>query len=406
MNFVRIRPNAPHSGVHPFTRRALAFLVVAIAAAAQVPPPSTPVDAEGRVRGGGAGRGSPPLSSPEVLPDGRATFRLRAPKATQVSVTGDMWLQQNSAEMARDASGVWSVTVGPLTPDIYGYSFVVDGVTMSDPSNGSIHPGVRSSLRSSFRAPGEQEAFLELQAAPHGEVRIVYFRAESLGGKICRMHVYVPPGYDNSEATYPVLYLIHGAGEDDSGWVDVGMANIILDNLIAQGKAKPMIVVMPTYQRLASTDSPGAVSANYSLFAKSFAQDILPFVEKNYRVIAKPEGRAFGGLSPPDVVPDTLIPILDKFNYWLVTSNGLRQARMDYYDRQYPGVLNNPANTKRVKLLIGDGSNAGITIAESRWMAAEFKRRGYDVTFYQTEGTHSWPAFRRYLNELAPKLFR
>ena len=385
-----------------------ALLVVAMAAAAQAPPPATPApNAAGPVGRGGGGRGGPPaINSPEVLPDGRVVFLLRAPKATQVTLTGDLWLQQTATEMTRNADGLWSVTVGPLAPDVYGYSFVVDGVTMSDPSNGWIQPGVRSSLRSSFRVPGQQESFLEVQPVPHGDVRIVYFKADSLGGKICRMHIYFPPGYDNSKATYPVLYLIHGAGEDDSGWVDVGMANIILDNLIAQGKAKPMLVVMPTYQRLSSSASTGTAAANYALFAKSFAQDILPFIEKNYRVIPKPEARAFGGLSPPDVVPDTLIPILDKFNYWMCTSNGLRQSRMDYYDQQYPGVLNNPANTKRVKLLMADGSNAGLTIAESRWMAAEFKRRGYDVDLWETEGSHSWPWFRRYLNELAPKMFR
>ena len=390
-------------------KRVPIFLMITLSAAAQGPPPAIPApNAAGQGGRAGAGRGgAPAVHSPEVLPDRRVVFRLQAPNATQVRLTGDLWLNQTVTDMTRDANGVWSVTLGPLMPDIYGYSFVVDGVTMSDPSNGWIQPGVRSSLRSSVRVPGEQEAFLELQPAiPHGDVRIVYFKAASLDGKIGRMHIYFPPGYDTSKAKYPVLYLIHGAGEDDSGWVTVGMANIILDNLIAQGKAKPMIVVMPTYQRLAPADSTGTAASNYALFAKSFAQDILPFVEKNYRVIAKPEARAFGGLSPPDVVPDTLIPILGKFGYWLTTSNGLRQARMDYYDQQYPGVLNNPANTKRVKLLMGDGSNAGLTIAESKWMADEFKRRGYDVTFYQTEGTHSWPWFRRYLNELAPKMFR
>jgi len=300
---------------------------------------------------------------------------------------------------------VWSITVGPLTPDVYGYSFILDGVTISDPSNGWVKPGVRSSSQSAFRVPGEEEQFLEVLPVPHGEVRIVYFKAESLG-KIRRMHVYLPPGYDTSKARYPVLYLIHGAGEEDDGWISVGMANIILDNLIAQGKAKPMIVVMPSYQGLAPQSSAAAVAANYPVFAKSFAQDILPFVEKTYRVIAKPEARAFGGMSPPDIVPDTLIPILDKFNYWLCTSNGLRESRMAYYDKQFPGVLTNPANTKRVKVLIGDGSNATVTFAESTYLAGELKRRGFDVTFYQTEGTHSWPWFRRYLNELAPKLFR
>ena len=239
---------------------------------------------------------------------------------------------------------------------------------------------------------------------PHGDVRIVYFKAESVG-KIRRMHIYFPPGYDTSKDRYPVLYLIHGASEDDEGWTALGMANIIMDNLIAQGKAKPMIVVMPSYQGLAPGGSAARVQENYPLFAKSFAQDILPFVEKTYRVIAKPEARALGGLSPPDIVPDTIIPILDKFGYWLCTSNGMRESRMAYYDKQFPGVLNNPANTKRVKVLMGDGSNA-MTFTESTYMAGEFKRRGYDVTFYQTDGTHSWPWFRRYLNELAPKLFR
>jgi enterochelin esterase-like enzyme len=388
-------------------RRVLLFLVVALAAAAQAEPPSTlPPNAAGQAGRGGPGRGGPPaLNSPEVLPDRRVVFRLRAPKATEVTLTGDLWLNQTVEKMTRGAEGVWSVTVGPLAPDVYGYSFAIDSVTISDPSNGWIQPGVRSSLRSSFRVPGEREAFLEVQPVPHGDVRIVYYNAESLG-KICRMHIYLPPGYDTGKARYPVLCLIHGAGEDDSGWVTVGMANIILDNLIAQGKAKPMIVVMPTYQGLAPGASAARLAENYPVFARSFAQDILPFVEKNYRTIAKPEARAFGGLSPPDVVPDTLIPILGKFNYWLCTSNGLRESRMEYYDKQYPGVLNSQANTKRVKLLMGDGSNAGLTIAESTYMAGEFKRRGYDVTFYQTEGTHSWPWFRRYLNELAPKMFR
>ena len=385
----------------------LLILAVSLAASAQGQPPAAQiVDDTGQIVRGRAGRGGPPpVTSPEVLPDRRVVFRLRAPKATEVNLTGDLWPKQNVVEkMTRDDAGLWSITVGPLTPDVYGYSFVIDGVTISDPSNGWIQPGVRSSVRSSVRVPGEEEAFLEVRPVPHGDVRIVYFNAESLG-KICRMHIYLPPGYDTSKARYPVLYLIHGAGEDDSGWTTVGLANIILDNLIAEGKAKPMIVVMPTYQGLAPGASAAMVRENYPLFAKSFAQDILPFVEKNYRVIAKPEAQALGGLSPPDIVPDTIIPILGKFNYWLCTSNGLRAARMAYYDKQFPGVLNDPANTKRVKLLLGDGANA-MTFTESTYMAGEFKRRGYDVTFYQTEGTHSFPWFRRYLNELAPKLFR
>jgi enterochelin esterase-like enzyme len=385
-------------------KRLLPPLLLALALAQGQPPaPGANTGPAGR---GGAGRGgAPAVVSPEILPDHRVTFRLRAPKATEVILTGDLWLKQGVTEkMTRDAAGIWSVTLGPLAPDIYSYAFNIDGVTVSDPANGWVFPGARSSSLSAFRITGPEDAFQEVQAVPHGEVRIVYFKSESVR-QIRRMRIYFPPGYETSKSRYPVLYLIHGASEDDEGWTSLGMANIIMDNLIAQGKAKPMLVVMPSYQGLAPGSSVARVQENYPLFASSFAKDILPFVEKTYRVIAKPEARALGGLSPPDIVPDTIIPILDKFGYWLCTSNGLRQARMDYYDQQFPGVLNNPANTKRVKLLMGDGSNA-MTFTEATYMSGEFKRRGYDVTFYQTDGSHSYRWFRRYLNELAPKLFR
>lgn len=361
-------------------------------------------DSEGRIIRGMFIGGAAPIVSPEVLPDKRVTFRLRAPNATQVRVTGEILPSQNDGTMVRDDNGVWSVTIGPLTPDVYGYSFNVDGVTISDPVNNWVFTGVRSSSQSGVFVTGEGAEFLEVKDVPHGDLRIVYFKAESVD-KVCRMRIYFPPGYDSSNERYPVLYLTHGAPEDDESWTSIGMANIIMDNLIAQGKAKSMIIVMPSYQGLAPGASAARVQENYPYFAKSFALDIMPFVEKNYRVIEAPEGRAFGGLSPPDVVPDAIIPILDKIGYWLCTSNGLRAARMEYYDRQYPGVLNDPNNTKRVKLLIGDGSNA-MTFTESQYMAEEFKRRGYDVTYYQTDGTHSWRWFRHYLNELAPKLFR
>jgi enterochelin esterase-like enzyme len=384
----------------------ISFCLIITAFAQGQAPSTMQTDSEGRIIRRGLGRGgAAPVASPEVLSDRRVVFRLRAPRATEVSLTGEVLPSQTSGTMTRDDSGVWSVTIGPLTPDVYGYSFNVDGVTISDPASGWVFTSVRSSSQSAVRVPGPEEEFLEIKNVPHGDVRAVYFNAESLGGKVRRMHIYCPPGYDTSKERYPVLYLIHGAPEDDDSWINIGLANIIIDNLIAQGKAKPMIIVMPSYQGLSVGASAARVQDNYPIFAKSFALDIMPFIEKNYRVIEAPEGRAFGGLSPPDVVPDTIIPILDKIGYWLCTSNGLRAARMDYYDKQYPGVLSDPNNTKRVKLLMGDGTNA-MTFTESQYMAGEFKRRGYDVTYYQTDGTHSWRWFRHYLNELAPKLFR
>ena len=222
-------------------RRVFPFLVMVLAAVAQGQPPATmPPNDVGRIARGGPGRGGPPpIVSPEVLPDRRVVFRLRAPKANEVNLTGDLWAKQTVVEkMTRDAEGVCSITVGPLTPDVYGYSSIIDGVTISDPSNGWVRHGVRSSSQSAFRVPGEQEQFLEVPPVPHGDVRIVYFKAESLG-KIRRMHVYLPPGYDTSKARYPVLYLIHGAGKEDDGWISTGMANIILDNLMV-GRRGPL----------------------------------------------------------------------------------------------------------------------------------------------------------------------
>ena len=360
---------------------------------------------EGRAAAPQAATAKPaPVVSPQVLPDRRVTFRLRAPNAGEVTITGDFWLVQTWTEkLVKDDQGVWSVTLGPFSPDLYSYSFSVDGTSIPDPVNGFIKPGV-SSTQSMFLVPGEQTALLEARPVPHGDVRIVHYQSAVAAG-VRRMHIYVPPGYDTGKSRYPVMYLLHGGGDDDGGWVAVGRANLILDNLIAQGRAKPMIVVMPSIWVLDPPVPADRRDANNALFAKLLFQDVMPYVEKNYRALTSPKSRAFGGLSYPNILPDAWIPNIGKFDYVGFTSNGLNADRIAYYEKQYPGVLDNPANVKRVKIYIGDGTNA-MTFASAKNLAEDLRRRGYRTVFSTTDGIHGWPWFRRYFAEFAQAAFQ
>lgn len=361
--------------------------------AAVKPAPSAPAS-DGPVR----------VVSPEVLPDSRVVFRIWFPNAEEVTIAGDFWLEQSRVEpLTKDERGVWSITVGPLYPDVYSYAFTVDGIAMPDPANGAIKPGIRTT-QSAFTIPGEQAAFLEARAVPHGEVRMVYFQSSVASG-VRRMHIYCPPGYESSETRYPVMYLLHGGGDDDEGWIDIGRANLILDNLIAEGKAKPMVVVMPAIWALDPPIPADQRDKNNAMFAEMLVKDIIPYVEGRYRVLAAPEGRAFGGLSYPTIIPDVWFANAEKFNYIGFTSNGMDADRLGQFEKRFPGVLDNPNNVRRVKVYMGDGVNA-MTFAGSKYLAEELERRGYDTTFSLTHGIHGWPWFRRYFAEFAQMAFQ
>ena len=180
------------------------------------------------------------LKSTEVSADHKVTFRIYAPKASEVSVSGDFG---PGGKLTKDEKGVWSITVGPLTPDFYSYTFRVDGVRTIDPKNATIKQGI-ASLESMFLLPGEESAFEAAKDVPHGEIHIAWYRSGTLDA-LRSMHVYTPPGYEGGSEKYPVFYLLHGAGDEDSGWSTIGRAGFILDNLLADNKAVPMIVVMP-----------------------------------------------------------------------------------------------------------------------------------------------------------------
>ena len=259
---------------------------------AQAPTPGTP-------SGGRGGRGGAPPAQPayEVHSDRTVTFKLRAPEATDVKISGDF--TQTAQAMMKAGDGTWSLIVGPLRPALYNYAFTVNGVRVVDPANPMLGAADRGTGSSLFEVKGDKPAPWDIQAVPHGTVHINYYVSKKFEAP--RMvYIYTPPGYETSNAKYPALYLMHGAGGEESSWYAEGRANLILDNAIAQGTAKPMIVVMP-YGR----PSPSAMFGPNSppsqtqgvVFPNDVVEDVIPFAEKTYRISARADDRAIAGLS-------------------------------------------------------------------------------------------------------------
>lgn len=370
------------------------------------------------------------LISPEILPDHRVTFRIYAPKASEVSIDGDWILQGRGTggPLQKDDQGIWSITVGPLVPDFYTYTLTVDGVPTMDPQNPTIKQGI-AGLKNMFLVPGEEAAFADTQPVPHGDVRSVWYDSTTLG---CarRMHVYTPPEYDGSEEPYPVLYLIHGGGDDDVAWSTIGRAGFIMDNLLAAEKVKQMIVVMPNGSirpsvfslRLTGADrtSPAAIKARietisrlHDLFVEDLLTTIIPTVEKRYRVLTTREDRAIAGLSMGGAETLRVAPSnLDKFAYIGVFSMGLQVGahagvNTDFEERNAVFFADPNRTNQMLKLFwIAAGENDHIITDGARRLSETLKRRGIQHTFNETEGGHTWINWRQYLYEFAQLLFR
>ena len=226
---------------------------------------------------------APPVLSPEVQADRRVTFRLRAPKATEVVVNGQ-WANGRTA-LTKDTNGVWSVTTGPIEPGVYEYSFAVDGLTMIDPGNPAIKP-MREPRTSILHLPGQPPLLHDFQDVPHGVVRAHTYRSKALG-RLRELAVYTPPGYDQQpDARFPTLYLQHGSGDNQATWIAHGKAHWILDNLLGQGRVKPMVVVMMDGHAVApgTGDRGPGPQSNTALFERDLLEDVMPFIEANYRV--------------------------------------------------------------------------------------------------------------------------
>jgi len=306
--------------------------------------------------------------------------------------------------MTKDDQGVWSVTLGPLDPELYGYGFTIDGFRTADPMNREVKP-MRSPTTSILEIPGNPPLLHEFQNVPHGTVRSHSYNSKSLG-RLRHLRVYTPPGYDEGRSRFPVLYLFHGSGDNEGTWTVLGRAHWILDNLIAQKKAKPMIIVM-TDGHAASLQttgmpSPDMISRNVTDFERDLLEDVLPFVEAKYRVRKDAANRAIAGLSMGGGQSLTIgLNHTDLFAWVGGFSSFVRNP-----EAAVAKALANPdATSKKLKLLwIACGKDDRL-IENARELSGLLKKKNFRHEFLETEGNHSWPVWRRYLAQFAPLLF-
>ena len=388
-------------GILNLKRFSLAFFFAALAMAQTQPPPDT-------------------LVSPEVHSDRRVTFRIRAPKASEVTFFGD-WMPIGTQEkMTKNADGVWGVTLGPIAPSIYIYAFTVDGMTIADPVNPRIKLRARTSA-SLVEVPSDPASLPEARDVPHGTVRREWYVSKTTG-ETRRIFVYTPPGYDQSGLRYPVLYLQHGYGEDEAGWADQGHENFILDNLIAAHKAKPMIIVNENGQPGPSFQPPPPPQAGskpppvgqvaryfmnerYETFDRVISGDLISFIDTNFRTVADREHRAIAGLSMGGAQALRIgLHHLDQFAYI-----GAFSPAIDITDttKDYDEGLANPTRLdQQLRLLwIGIGSD-DFLFAPVKESHATLEKAGITHVWVESSGAHVWTVWRRYLADFAPRLFQ
>lgn len=358
----------------------------------------------------------PDVKSPEILPDGRVTFRVGAPNAQTVVLGGELVTQANAiavpagdmtagpkpqATFVKNANGVWEgTTTEKIRPGAYRYFFVIDGAVVLDPRNVEVSPQ-GTNTNSLLVVPGD---FSEHRKVPHGSVLSQAFISSTLNGAERPLVIYTPPGYEKDTKSYPVLYLMHGGGDHESSWVTAARMNDILDNLIAEGKAKPMIVVMP--QGRTPTAQVMTSDPSKEPFIKEMMTDLIPWVDHHFRTIPNGDNRAMAGLSMGGIQTlNTALNNLGTFNYVGVFGSGwFGQAdRQWFYD-----------NKKDVIAKL----NAHLKVFDWGWGGADFakpgaveittylKSQGVKLTTTENQGGHDWRTWREDLHRFAQKLFR
>jgi enterochelin esterase family protein len=348
-----------------------------------------------------------PFVSPEVRADNRVTFRFRDPNAKTVAL--QLEGQLHTMPMEKDDQGVWSVTTTPLAPDYYGYSFVADGIDLTDPSNWDLKPNLLGA-ESVVHVAGPASLAWEVNDVPHGEIHHHFYRSR-VAGDDRDYYVYTPPGYDaKTKKPYPVLYLLHGFSDDASGWTAVGRANVILDNLIARGKANAMIVVMPLgYGTMEMVHHGWGVWSNTELRDRNFAKfrdalltEVIPRVESEYAVSKDRTARAVAGLSMGGAESLlTGLNAIDKFAWIGAFSAG---GVPEDFAHDFPGLDANASQRLRL-LWIACGTEDSL-IRPNRNLRGWLKSRGVQVKEIETPGAHTWMVWRRNLADFAPLLFR
>jgi enterochelin esterase-like enzyme len=354
-----------------------------------------------------AAAASAQITPPEVQPDGRVTFRLRA--ATNAAVVQLRCEGVSNTNLSKDDQGVWSVTTPPLEPDLYVYSFHVDGFPVLDPRNPLLKYNLLNT-ENQLHVPGPKSLPWEINGVPRGLLHRHFYRS-AVAGDEREFVVYTPPGYDpKARQRYPVLYLLHGFSDDTSTWTSVGRANVILDNLIARGQAKPMLVVMPLgygtmevvkagWQRVRDRE---LWQRNVDHFGAALLGEVLPQVEQAYRVAADRQTRAIAGLSMGGT--ESLVVGLnhpDRFAWIGAFSSGGLNTN---FVAQFP-ALDAKANERLRLLWIGCGREDRL-IESNRQLCAWLDAKGVRYTWVETAGTHSFRVWRRYLAEFVPLLFQ
>jgi enterochelin esterase-like enzyme len=347
---------------------------------------------------------APRIVSPEVGADRRVTFRLLAPDAREVVLSGEF--MQGSKPLEKGENGVWSATVGPIEPEIYHYNFTIDGVRTIDPGNPTLKTGsTPSTLASVLEVRGERPAFYDGQPVPHGEIRTHWYESKSLNTRRS-LTVYTPPGYDRDAQTrYPVLYLFHGANADENAWYRLGRANLILDNLLATGKTRPFLIVMPFGYGVAA-NLPAKPGENTAAFSRDLIEDVIPFIQSKYRTIADRDHRAIAGLSMGGGQSLTIgLNHLELFSYVGGFSAAIGAAA-DLPKTYASLVANAEASNGKLRLLwVGCGTEDSL-FAAAKSFSEFLNGHGIKHTFRETTGAHTWMVWRRYLNEIAPLLFQ
>jgi enterochelin esterase-like enzyme len=335
---------------------------------------------------------------PQVLPDGKAVFRIKAPEAQKVQL--DLVRKYN---MVKNGEGIWEVTTDSLSEGFHYYSLIIDGVAVADPASETYYGMGR--MASGIEVPFRGDRYYEVRKVPHGDIRIKHYYS-NVTNSWRDFYMYAPPGYDeNVNEKYPVLYIMHGGGEDERGWATQGKTDLIIDNLIAEKKAVPMIVVM--------VDGNLPVNAfgeeGLIVFEKELKESIIPFVEKNYRVKAESKNRALAGLSMGGI--QTLyagVKNSDMFSYLGVFSSGWFADRKELSDPQYEFMKNNAEkiNNNIKQFWISQGGKEDIAWKNCQTMLSRFDEMKIKYVYSEYPGGHTWPVWRNNLFKFAQLLFK
>lgn len=339
------------------------------------------------------------LRSTVILPDNSVVFQIYAPHAQSVAVMGDLpW--DKPVKFVKETNGVWKGRLAGIVDGVYRYRFLVDGLTVYDPKAPSA-----SETSALLTVAPKGDEFFAMKNVPHGAVAERYYWSQTLG-TVRRMHVWTPAGYETSKKKLPVLYLVHGGGDTDNSWPGVGAAGLILDNLMAEGKMEPMVVVMPN----GSIEMPdGNFMGEVPLFAEDMIKDIIPFIEDNYRVYTDQAHRAMAGLSMGGM--ETLEVTLnhpEMFSYVWVLSSSFAPGNKDVYEYERERLKKEAKryNKNFKELVFTQGGPSDIAYNNCKETLKLFDAAGVKYEYHEVSGGHSWEAWRQNLYDLAQRMFK